>query len=66
MQIRKRYMYLWNKMPLSGNKVQKAIFSVKVKVNVTRSKALVSFKMALLVELLYILHAEMKSLSHGF
>ena len=35
---------------LSGNKVQKAIFSSKVKVNVTRSLTLVSFERASLVE----------------
>ena len=34
----------------SGNKVQKAIFSFKVKVKVTRSLTLVSFERASLVE----------------
>ena len=42
---------LWNTdYAPGGNKVQKAIFSAKVKVKVTRSLTLVSFERASLVE----------------
>ena len=41
---------LWNTMPPGGNKVQKAIFSFKVKVKVTRSMTMVSIESASLVK----------------
>ena len=45
---------LWNTVyATSGNKVQKAIFSFKVKVKVTRSLTLVSFERVSLVEYMY-------------
>ena len=56
---------------LCGNKVQKAIFSFKVKVKVTRSLTLVSFERASLVEYacqiwsLYLLLLQFKSYSKG-